>query len=183
VRVAPSGESSPAEPPAAQAPAAAGSAPGATESRSLWPFVSAALALAWLATMLLWWRSRTARAAVAPASPTAPPAVAARRPALRKILRDLESACVVADPAAARIALLAFAETRFTESPPRSLGALAAVLPENAAREVLALEAHIYGAGGGTWRGEALRATLGELEKVGEAPDAGPVDPLAPLYR
>jgi hypothetical protein len=98
-------------------------------------------------------------------------------------MRDLESACVVGDPHAARRALLAFAETRFTDSPPRSLGALAAALPENAAREVLALEAHIYGAGGGAWRGEALRATLPEIEKAGEPPDAGPVDPLAPLYR
>jgi hypothetical protein len=184
VRVAPSGERVTAEAPAAPAPTAVPPTLAEERARSFWPLASALLALGWLVTMALWWRSRSgARPQTAPRA-GAPAAVAAPRPTSRKILRDLESACVVGDPVAARGALLAFAETRFTESPPRSLGALAALLPENAGREVLALEAHIYGAGGGgTWRGEALRATLAELEKAGETPDAGPVDPLAPLYR
>lgn len=183
VRVAPSGESAAPETPVTE-PAGVSATSAAAPSSSHWSIVSAVLGIAWLATLLLWWRSRsrTPRAATGTATQVPPPA-AARRPAVRKILRDLESACAVADPAAAHRALLAFAETRFTDSPPRSLGALAAQLPENPAREVLALEAHIYGAGGGAWRGDALRAVLVELEKVGDAPDAGPVDPLAPLYR
>jgi hypothetical protein len=183
VRVAPSGESVAADPPAAPAPTAAAPTIDDAQARSLWPLASALLALGWLVTMALWWRSRSGARPPRPSPAGAPAAVSTPRPAARKILRDLESACVVGDPAAARRALLAFAETRFTESPPRSLGALAALLPDNAAREVLTLEAHIYGAGSGAWRGEALLATLAELEKAGEAPDAGPVDPLAPLYR
>lgn len=182
IRVAPSGESVAADPPAAPVPAAAAPLPDAAEARGFWPVATALLAFAWLVTMALWWRSR-GNAPPARQAVTERPVASAPRAPVRQILRDLESACVVGDPDAARRALLAFAETRFTESPPRSLGALAALLPENAAREVLALEAHIYGAGGGAWRGEALRATLGELEKAGVAPDAGPVDPLAPLYR
>jgi hypothetical protein len=184
LRVAPSGERDLEEPPVAEPQAVPAVTPPAA-SGSPWPLLSAILALAWLATMALWWRSRSARDALpAPLRVTAPAEQAAlRRPTLRKILRDLDSACVVADPAAARHALLAFAETRFTESPPRSLGALAAVLPESVGREVLALEAHIYGVGGGEWRGDALRAVLGELETSLGGEGVGPADPLAPLYR
>ncbi len=102
---------------------------------------------------------------------------------MRKILRDLDSACAVGDPAAARAALLAFAELRFAASPPRSLGALAALLPESVAREVLALEAHIYGAAAGAWRGDALKTAAKELEGAGLATESAAAEPLLPLYR
>jgi hypothetical protein len=137
------------------------------------------LAAAWLATVALWWRART-RASRAPA-----PAAArntAERPALRKIMRDLNSACAVNDAAAARSALLNYADVRFAPNPPRSLGALAALLREPAAREVLALEAHIYGAAAGPWRGDGLEAVLRDLDTA-EAPQRAAAEPLRPLYR
>jgi hypothetical protein len=175
LRVAPSVEEALPEP----AAASPGLAPASSSPRSFWPIVSAILALSWVVTMVAWWRARARRAS--PPVPTAP--AAERRPALRKILRDLESACAVGDPAAARNALLAFGETRFAEDPPRSLGALAALLPPGAAREVLALEAHIYGADAEAWRGDGLKAILAELERAGVTPDRPPADPLMPLYR
>jgi len=162
--------------PAATSP---GLAPASSSPRSFWPIVSAILALTWVVTMVAWWRTRVRRAS--PPVPTAP--AAERRPALRKILRDLESACAVGDAAAARNALLAYGETRFSEQLPRSLGALAALLPAVAAREVLALEAHIYGADSKAWRGDGLKAAIPELEKAGVTSDKPPADPLMPLYR
>ena len=98
-------------------------------------------------------------------------------------MRDLQSACAVGDAVAARRALLLFAEARFTTTPPRSLGALAALLPEPVAREVLELEAHIYGAAAGVWRGDGLAGVLPELDKLGESQDKLAVEPLLPLYR
>jgi hypothetical protein len=178
LRVTPSDEAAAPEPAAAPAPAAE---PTLVDERSYWPIVSGVLALAWLATAALWWRSRGARARAAEAAATTDGS--AQRPSLRKILRDLESASAVGDPAAAQRALLAFAEARFPNEPPRSLGALAALLPEAAAREVLALEAHIYGAAVGAWRADALRAVLPEIERFGTAPDRAAPDPLLPLYR
>jgi hypothetical protein len=175
LRVAPSVEEALPEP-AATSP---GLAPASSSPRSFWPIVSAILALTWVVTMVAWWRTRARRAS--PPVPTAP--AAERRPALRKILRDLESACAVGDPAAARNALLAYGETRFPEQLPRSLGALAALLPAVAAREVLALEAHIYGADNQAWRGDGLKAAIPELEKAGVTSDKPPADPLMPLYR
>lgn len=178
LRVAPSAEAAPPEP----AAPAADAAPLVRAPASFWPIVSAFLALSWAVTMVAWWRARVRRASSpAPTAPTAP--TAERRPALRKILRDLDSACAVGDPAAARNALLAYGETRFREQPPRSLGALAALLPADAAREVLALEAHIYGAASAAWRGEGLKAVLAEIEEAGVTSDRPPPDPLMPLYR
>jgi hypothetical protein len=152
----------------------------APERASYWPWLSGALAVAWLATVALWWRAR-ASASRAPATAAAPKS-GARPPPLRKILRDLASACAVNDAAAARNALLDYADVRFTPNSPRSLGALAALLPQSVAREVLALEAHIYGAAAGPWRGDGLEAQLRDLD-VAQAPERAAAEPLLPLYR
>jgi hypothetical protein len=102
---------------------------------------------------------------------------------VRKVLRDLGSACAVGDSAAARDALLLYAEARFAPDPPRSLGALAALLPASVGREVLELEAHIYGAAAGTWRGDGLKAVLGELDTAAASSQRAAAEPLLPLYR
>jgi hypothetical protein len=177
LRVTPAADA--AEPPPAAEQTAAARAPAGPRQRpSYWPWLSGVLAAAWLTTLALWWRVR-ARAA----RPPAPAArKAAEKPALRKILRDLGSACAVNDAAAARNALLNYADARFAPNPPRSLGALAAVLSEPVAREVLALEAHIYGATAGPWRGDGLEAVLRDLDTA-EAPAPAATEPLLPLYR
>jgi len=178
LRVAPSAET--LAPESVTEPAAA-AGPAAAEQRSYWPFVSVVLALAWIVTAALWWRSRGTRPRSVTTSAASP--ASERRPALRKILRDLEGACAVGDPNAARRSLLDFAEVRFPDGPPRSLGALAAELPDTVAREVLALEAHIYGAAADVWRGDGLKAALAEIERFGTAVDRVAPDPLLPLYR
>jgi hypothetical protein len=79
--------------------------------------------------------------------------------------------------------LLAWGEAR-SSAPPRSLGALASELPASAAHEILALEAHIYGAASGRWDGRALAAALAELDAAhGRAATTGKEEPLMPLYR
>jgi hypothetical protein len=178
--VAPSTDAAAASPAAADEAAVAPNPTATREGASYWPWVTAAFAAAWLATVALWWRARTGR------SRAPSPAAAAKtdaKPALRKILRDLGYACAVSDPAAARDALLSYAEVRFAPSSPRSLGALAALLAEPVAREVLALEAHIYGAAAGAWRGDGLKAALVELERGVGAPERAAAEPLLPLYR
>jgi len=173
--------SSEVAPPVAAATPAAGESPAVAPVRSYWPFVTAAVALAWLATMLLWWRSRSRESVRRAVGATA--TATERRPALRKILRELDSVCAVNDAAGARRLLLQFAEVRFAPAPPRSLGAFAATLPEPIGREVLALEANIYGAVPGDWDGEGLQAALPGLVAVGETIEGPPGEPLVPLYR
>jgi oxygen tolerance protein BatD len=179
VRVLPNGDAAPAPAPAEPAAAPVEAPPPA---RSVWPLVSAALVVGWVATALLWWRSRRAVRAVRAAA-RAPARDAVARPPARKLLRVLDAACDAGNADAARRALLEWAESRFAPTPPRSLGALAAVLPQDVAREVLDLEAHLYGSTAGAWDGRALRATLPALEAAHGTADAGPDEPLLPLYR
>jgi hypothetical protein len=179
LRITPGADSAAPLPAVAEEAAVAPGPAAARERAPYWPWISGVLAAAWLATVALWWGSR-ARARRAPE-----PAAAAKlgaKPAQRKILRDLGAACAVNDPAAARAALLSYADVRFAPTPPRSLGALAALLPEPAAREVLALEAHIYGAAAGPWHGDGLEAVLRDLD-LAESPQRGAAEPLLPLYR
>ena len=61
---------------------------------------------------------------------------------------------------------------------------LASELPEPAAHEILALEAHIYGAAPGRWDGRALAAAFAQLAATqGRAATAVKEEPLMPLYR
>jgi hypothetical protein len=151
----------------------------------VWRYVSAFLALGWLATLLLWWRAARAwspkrdvgRAEVS--SVTEPE----NKPSARKLLRQLESACAAGDTDAARRALLEWGGARFSAAPPRSLGALASELPEPAAHEVLDLEAHIYGAATGRWDGRALAGAITALESLPKSTDSAKHEPLLPLYR
>jgi hypothetical protein len=179
--VAGGGETPP--PQAGPAPAVA-VAPTPVAPRSYWPFVSGAFGVAWLVTLAAWWlRSRGRAARVASTTAAARPA-ADRLPSARKLVRELESVCAVRDAAGARRVLLEFAAVRFAPDPPRSLGALAAVLPDAIGREVLALEAHIYGAApSAEWDSEGLKAVLGALLTVAEAGEKAVTEPLLPLYR
>jgi hypothetical protein len=178
--VAPSAETAAAAAPAETAPA---TAQAAAPRSSFWPIVSVVLALGWLATALAWWRSAAARRAPAPGVGAATRTRARSQRSERKLLRDVEAACAASDTDAARRALLAWAEVRFS-APARSLGALASELPEPSAHEVLSLEAHIYGSAPGRWDGRALAAALGELDAAhGRAANTGKEEPLMPLYR
>jgi len=177
--VAPSAESAAAAPPAESTPAVA---QAAAPRGTFWPITSAVLALGWLATALAWWRSAAANRVQASDKRAAARTDAKRPQSERKLLADALAACAAADADAARRALLAWAEARFTE-PPRSLGALASELREPAAREILTLEAHIYGSAPGRWDGRALAAALRELDAARARQTTGKEEPLLPLYR
>jgi hypothetical protein len=185
LRVTPSSEMPPASPPAE---ATTSAAPAAAPSGNLWPGLSAALGLGWLATGLLWWRSaRSPRATAAAAAANRGAAHAQRsserKPSERKLLRSAQAACAASDADAARRALLEWAEARFPAAPPRSLGALASELAGDVAQETLDLEAHIYGAAPEPWDGRALSRALAELDAARGSGNPEQEEPLLPLYR
>ncbi|HEY8518478.1 MAG TPA: BatD family protein [Gammaproteobacteria bacterium] len=168
-------------PAAAPEPAAAPAPPVVVERPGIWPWVSAALAAGWLVTLLLWWRS--SRALRGGREPAAAGAREGGHGGRRAVLKRLRAACAANDADAARRALLEWGEIRFPEADPRSLGALAALLPPAAGREVLDLEAHIYGAARRPWDGRGLAAILKELDAAERPGRARKSDSLAPLYR
>src|SRR5690606_5670281 len=173
-----------AEPPAAPEPVPIEPAPvppPATPDPGFWPLLSAVLAAGWLATAFgWWWTARAKRAAPRrrAARPATPAHVGERR--LRKRLR---AACDADDAAEARRRLLEWAAAKLGPDAPRSLGALAAVLPEDLGREVLALEAHLYGASGQPWSGAGLAEAVRALDSVTPPRPSRAADTLSPLYR
>jgi hypothetical protein len=180
LRITPSSEVAQAQ---QQPEVATTAAPAAAPASRAWPAVSAVLALGWLVTSLLWWRSSRARGGAVPARAARSQDPAERKPRERKALREVEAACAANDADAARRGLLEWAEARFPAAPPRSLGALASELNGAAAREVLDLEAHIYGAAPGQWEGRALRTALADLDASRNSGNLEKEEPLLPLYR
>jgi hypothetical protein len=177
LRFAPSSEVPPPTPIAAVAPEVA---PSAAPSTTFWPIVSGVLAAAWLVTLALcvWlWTRLKQRHDVAPRR--------TERVQLtqRAHLRALRSACAANDAAAARDHLLQWAALRYATDPPRSLGALAPLLPNSVAAQVLHLEASIYGGSVRPWDGRSLTAVLAELDAVAGSQTGAKNETLLPLYR
>ncbi|MCZ6476087.1 MAG: BatD family protein [Gammaproteobacteria bacterium] len=145
----------------------------------IWRGISAALLGAWLITLGLWWRSQRPVSASAGSEQEATPS----RMANRRLLRQLRGACDENDSRQARQLLLAWGELRFPDSSPRSLGALAALLPQDYARAVQELERDLYGPETGRWSGESLRAALANMNSVSRSFDITSSEDLLPLYR
>ena len=171
---APSPPPTPQLVPSAEQPAAAPAPPPAANP---WPLVSAVLGIGWAVTLLLWWRSSR------PVRVHEPQDGAPKRPTARGALKRLKAACDSNDPQAARTALLDWAAERFPADPPRSLGALAARLPDDAAAAVSELEGALYARGGREWSGRALAATFVDARNTPDRARRRQDDPLVPLYR
>ncbi len=150
---------------------------------SFWPWLSAALALLWLGTLLAWWwRSRRAGVGNKPAaaSPAAAPAPGpAANLSAEQALRALQAACRNHDAQAARQQVLAWAAACWPQSAPRGLNALARQLAEPRFTTVLqALDRACSTAS--PWTGDALAQAFASAPKP---QSAGKNSPLIPdLY-
>jgi hypothetical protein len=103
--------------------------PGASllAQSSVWPWVSAVLALLWLGTAWAWWRARRTRAVIAsiPAGATPTPVAHAADVSTGKSLSELQRACRDNHTQGARQALIHWAAGFWPDSPPRGLQAIA----------------------------------------------------------
>ncbi len=145
----------------------------------IWQGISAALLCSWLATLVLWRQSR--QSAAVPAEPRNEPPPT--RAVNRRLLRQLRNVCDENDGARARQLLLKWGELRFPDALPRSLGALATLLPKDLALAVEDLERDLYGPVSGKWSGGDLRAALARVDSVSRSSDIMSDDDLLPLYR
>lgn len=148
----------------------------AAASGRWWRWLSVLLACGWLATAGLW-AARVRNAAQSRQRPQSPP----RRATGRELLDRLRAACDHNDAASAQRLLLEWGALRFPDSPPHSLGTLAAKLPDAVAPEIERLEKHLYGAAKVAWDGGALRAALARVDAI-ERSEKKSSDPLTPLY-
>jgi hypothetical protein len=142
-----------------------------------WPWISAALAGGWLATIAVWLFSSRRGQKRRPAPRTARP------PSIRQLLKQLLAACRVNDPQRTRELLLAWGARQFADDPPASLGVLAGRLTGPLAAEIETLEAALYGRQVPQWQGQRLAGLLQQTQSVVRRGGSDGEDPLVPLYR
>ncbi len=155
-------------------------APPASGLGAYWPWISAALAILWLATLATWWRCRRMAGASAPAR--AKPQ-SARSP--KPDSTPIKKACADHDPRAATDALLNWAQAKWPDQPPRSLGALATRLGGDSAEQIRGLEKILYAPDPeGGWRGDSLWNAwqAGRLDRDRVAGEEDEREGIAPLY-
>jgi hypothetical protein len=170
----------PAPAPVAE-PARGGVAPSNWRTWPGWPAVSAGLALALLVTLSALWQARQT-ASVAEPGPSG--ADAAPDTARRRALREhFLAACAAGDPEACRAALLAWAAHEWPAHAPRSLGALADRMGDDAMAGALRdLEASLYGRHAQQFSGAALASAFKSWRPVTDQ-HARPVEALPPLFK
>ena len=135
------------------------------------------LAAGWLLTSLAWGYSAWRRQQPSRRSGTAP------RQAASPTLSEIGAACSRNDPLATQRALLAWAQRRWPDSPPRSLAHLARLLDDEAVASAIAdLEQTLYAADTPIWEGGALWQRLQKRSQRESQPAAPQIDTLAPLH-
>ncbi|MCB1776754.1 MAG: protein BatD [Candidatus Competibacteraceae bacterium] len=139
-------------------PAAISSIPpvAAPVTATYWPWIALAFLLAWIATLILWWKTRREAARAVSLSGDAQ-----ERSALalsqQQALRALKQACQANDAARIKSALLHWARLRWPENPPRSLLNVAEHINHDEARQALQqFDRWLYRETGETWDGNAF---------------------------
>lgn len=151
-----------------------GAAPADVPTASrLWQWISAALALLWLTTLSAWWMSRRPR--------PVPAAVHAHR--LGDVRRDLKRACECNEAGAAKECLLRWAQMRWPQDAPRSIGDIAARSSSGFADGLRDLDAKLYGRQSGPWNGAALWQAFAAASKADQLQHEDLGSQLEPLYR
>ncbi|MCP5141424.1 MAG: protein BatD [Gammaproteobacteria bacterium] len=148
---------------------------GALLDAGIWPWISLALALGWLLTLLLWWRAAHRK----PVAET-PPAPAPRKPGLNA----LRQACDANDAAGAKDALLDWTAAHWPSPTPTNLEGIRQRLPTHSAlaEAIAELNHALYSPRKQAWSGNVLKSTLAELELKPVRKDDSR-DDLEPLYR
>ncbi|HSD37995.1 MAG TPA: BatD family protein [Rhodocyclaceae bacterium] len=174
---APSAENFPSTPPRQTATRPA------LPSANWWPWISLALGLGWLITLIAWWRARGRIT-----TPSAPRPEKQKTPKARVVTPGqqeelLKNSCVANDAAQARVHLLAWARQRWPDNPPDTLTALTRLCEPVLAKAVIELDRHLYANITGTWHGERLWDLFQQQQAAtGPTPTASD-SVLEPLYK
>ncbi|MEL6198885.1 MAG: BatD family protein [Pseudomonadota bacterium] len=103
--------------------------------------------------------------------------------ATQKAFKAVQRACEANQPREAAKAIVAWAGHFWSDDPPRTLGDIAARLPDDAAAAVEGLNRHLWGNGDdGAWRGDALKRALRSVHEPGAAARLANQPDLPPLF-
>jgi hypothetical protein len=147
-------------------------------SAGWWPWLSLALGLAWLITLISWWRQRRA-AVVQPLTSN----LTADQPRLHLLEQQLKKACQHNDALQSKAALLAWAKARWPQQTPVSLTAIARVSQPELADAITALDRALYAEGQVEWQGQLLWQLFAQHKPVVDGVEKAERAGLEPLYR
>ena len=157
-----SGDSSAATTPSNAVPAASSPATTPTlltASRIPWPWISLALFVLWLLTLMAWWRERRLGRRPLPATSAGPAPAAPPKPAAgAAALKAFQKACQDNNAQAAHQQLLAWADGHWPAQAPWGIHALTERLDANLTPLLLQLDRACYA--GGDWQGAALARAM-----------------------
>lgn len=145
---------------------------GALPGASYWSWIALALLVAWIATLLLWWRARSQARTVASSADERDISIQSQREALRA----LKQACQANDVERTKKALLHWAKIQWPKHPPRSvLGIAKQIDHQDACHALEAFDRCLYQDGGRSWKGEAFyREIASVLNAKTERMKSGP---------
>jgi hypothetical protein len=142
---------------------------------SVWPWLSLALAIGWLATAASWlWSRRRPRKEIT---------VSHVQPRIKPLLTAIKTACDDNAAGACKDALLQWANLQWPGSSIRSLGALAARLDGELQVQVHELSQLLYRQRGGGWDGKKFWQIFAASQKTLQPKTTLPGPQLEPLYR
>lgn len=156
---------------------------GIQRATLVWIILTAAFAIAWLVTLLLWWRQRQPHQEKKPSIKIAEP-----RQTEQSQLKQVAISCRHQDPNATRLALLDWAKAHWPDNPPLSLGALANLLPDPTLQTQLStLDKTLYTGNHTNWQPNtlltALNVYLKQTQHSGIKQDDNTLEPLYPQHR
>ncbi len=151
--------------------------PPSPAAENPWFWLALLFGLGWLGTGLAWWHSRRQPPPAASVQPQA--GQAPDRRLARKALRE---ACAKHDPAAARLALLAWASTRWPDRQTGALAEIAGLAGGSLAEEIERINRKLYGNGQEEWNGNGLWMAVEAVDN-GKHADPRKQPTLEPMYR
>lgn len=130
----------------------------ATKTANYWLWIAVFFCAIWLVTLVIWWKDKRSRQT----SLVAPQAHHSNMPTTSHILTNIQTACENNDASAAKEQLLHWAEARWPQDTPRSLGEIADRLGRPVASVALnELDKTIYASSPkASWNGSASWAIL-----------------------
>jgi hypothetical protein len=142
-----------------------------------WKWISAALLMLWISTVLMWWQKTRTVAA----STTSPQAGKGK---VDSVARQVLDACKQNDAAATRLSLLQWGKLAWPKNQPFSLIDIGARTSSEMAAEIKSLNDALYGKDSKSWSGENL-ARVFAVESARIVVEKKPGEPgkLEPLYR
>ena len=127
------------------------STPPPNSTSNIWPWISLGLALGWLFSLLLWWKSRRHGPASVPTTTTAPPT-----PSTKQLRASVIQACKQQQAQACKDTLIAWGRKQYPDATINSLGDLAAWVGEPLQGQLMHLNACLYSERTADWQGDAL---------------------------